>query len=201
MKIFQLAKKTPVLLFLITVFFISGVIQINAQEIKPELPAKKQTTLGLYVTSAEAYAKWKASPEDIKIIDVRTPEEYIFIGHAPMAYNVPIAMQSYTWDTTTNDYAMKMQSNFIEHVKLIAQANDTILVTCRSGGRSAMAVNQLAAAGFFYVFNITDGFEGDMVKDESSLYYEKRMVNGWKNSGVPWTYKLNKDLMVLPKKE
>jgi hypothetical protein len=63
-----------------------------------------------------------------------------------------------------------------------------------------MAVNKLAEAGYLYVFNITDGFEGDMVKDETSLYFEKRMQNGWKNCGAPWTYELNPDLMVLPKK-
>lgn len=118
-----------------------------------------------------------------------------------MAYNVPIAIQSYSWDSKTSEYSMEMQSNFVDQVKIIAQANDTILVTCRSGGRSAMAVNKLAEAGFLYVFNITDGFEGDMVKDKSSLYYEKRMVNGWKNSGLPWTYELVNDQIILPVKE
>lgn len=32
---------------------------------------------------------------------------------------------------------------------------------CRSGGRSAAAVNLLAGAGFTNVYNITDGMEGD----------------------------------------
>ena len=44
-------------------------------------PENKQTTLGLYVTAAEAYQMWKVDPERVKIIDVRTPEEYAFIGH------------------------------------------------------------------------------------------------------------------------
>ena len=156
--------------------------------------------MGLYVTSAEAYAKWIASPQNIKVLDVRTVEEYIFIGHAPMAYNVPLAQQSYNWNPKTNEYDMKMVSNFVDLVKQIAQPTDTILVTCRSGGRSAMAVNKLAAAGYKHVYNITDGFEGDIVKDQSSLYYGKRMQNGWKNSGLPWIYELNQDLMILPKK-
>ena len=52
---------------------------------KPELVKEKQTTLGLYVTSREAYAKWKAEPDKVKIIDVRTPEEYLFVGHFAMA--------------------------------------------------------------------------------------------------------------------
>ena len=65
---------------------------------------------------------------------------------------------------------------------------DTLLVTCRSGGRSALAVNGLAKAGFTNAYNITDGFEGDKVAEEGSLYLGKRMKNGWKNSGLPWTY-------------
>lgn len=185
------------LLALVSLGFLST---LNAQETKPELPAKKQTTLGLYVTSAQAFAMWQASQTNIKILDVRTPEEYMFIGHAPIAFNVPLALQTYNWNPKTNEYDMQPVADFVAQVKKVAQPTDTILVTCRSGGRSAMAVNQLAKAGYKYVYNITDGFEGDMVKDKNSLYYEKRMMNGWKNCGAPWTYELNPDLIVLPKK-
>jgi rhodanese-related sulfurtransferase len=191
--------KQPLSLLLAIVFVnFFAISNVIAQENKPDLPAKKQTTLGLYVTSAEAYSKWEASPKKVKVLDVRTPEEYIFIGHASMAYNVPLAMQTYNWDPKTNEYAMKPVSDFVDQVKKIAKPTDVILVTCRSGGRSAMAVNQLAAAGFKNVYNITDGFEGDMVKDQSSLYYEKRMQNGWKNSNLPWTYELNQDQIITP---
>ena len=53
------------------------------QEVKPQLQPEKQTVLGLYVTAREAYERWKATAEKVKIIDVRTPEEFIFIdrGH------------------------------------------------------------------------------------------------------------------------
>jgi hypothetical protein len=36
---------------------------------------------------------------------------------------------------------------------------------CHSGSRSAFVLNQLAEAGFKTVYNITDGVEGDVVKD------------------------------------
>jgi hypothetical protein len=48
---------------------------------------------------------------------------------------------------------------------------------------SAMAVNALAHAGFKNVYNITDGFEGDSVKDPGSVFKGQRMVSGWRNSG------------------
>lgn len=196
----QHVKLLTSLFFTILYFNFGLFFNANTQVLAEELSPKKQTTLGLYVTSMEAYAKWSASPQAIKVLDVRTVEEYIYLGHAPMAYNVPLALQTYEWNSKNNGYEMKLLADFVANVKKIAQPTDTILVTCRSGGRSAMAVNQLAAAGFKYVFNITDGYEGDMVKDSSSLYYKKRMKNGWKNSGLIWTYELNKDLMVIPTK-
>ena len=45
-----------------------------------DLPAAKQTALGLYVTAKEAYDMWQADPEKVKILDVRTPEEFLFVG-------------------------------------------------------------------------------------------------------------------------
>lgn len=68
---------------------------------------------------------------------------------------------------------------------------------CRSGGRSAMAVNKLAEAGFVNVYNITDGFEGEIVKDPESVFVGQHMVNGWKNSGSPFTYAVDPKLMLI----
>jgi len=163
-----------------------------------ELPEGKQTTLGLYVTSAEAYELWKASPDEVKILDVRTPEEYIFVGHAPMAVNIPAFLQSYEWDADTQHYAMKPSPDFLAQVQAMYAPDETILITCRSGDRSARAVDQLAAAGFKFAYTITDGVEGDVVAEPGSAYLGKRMKNGWKNSGAPWTYSLDPELMRLP---
>ena len=59
------------------------------------LPKAKQTTLGLYVTAAQAYEMWKAAPDKVKVIDVRTPEEFAFVGHPAMALNIPLAFVTY----------------------------------------------------------------------------------------------------------
>ena len=73
-----------------------------------------------------------------------------------------------------------------------------LLVTCRSGGRSAIAVNMLAKAGFRNVFQVIDGVEGDVVTDSDSVFLGQRLKNGWKNSGCPWTYKLTPERLLLP---
>ena len=168
-------------------------------DLNTNIPKEKQTVLGLYVTAKEAYEKWKAEPGNIQIVDVRTPEEYLFVGHAAMAWNIPVAAQTYKWDAAKGQFPMKPLSDFIYRVAEVAKPEDTILVMCRSGGRSAIAVNRLAETGFTHVYNITDGMEGDAVTDPKSVFVGQRLVNGWKNSGLPWTYKLTPDRMVLPK--
>jgi len=156
-----------------------------------DLPKAKQTSLGLYLTAARAYEKWLAAPESITVFDVRTLEEYIYVGHAPMAWNIPLAFQSHEWDEDNKRFAYQMNPDFISLAKEVAGPEDTILVMCRSGGRSAMAVNALAEAGFKNVYNIIDGMEGDAVKDTQSVYQGQRLRNGWKNSGLPWSYSID----------
>jgi rhodanese-related sulfurtransferase len=163
------------------------------------LPKEKQTVLGLYVTAKEAYEKWKAEPEKVKILDVRTPEEFLFVGYPTMAWKIPVAAQVYEWDAKKEEFPMKLLPDFTSRVKEEAKPDDTILVMCRSGGRSAIAVNMLAQAGFTHVYNITDGMEGDTVEDSDSVFQGQRLKNGWKNSGCPWTFKLTPDQMILPK--
>jgi rhodanese-related sulfurtransferase len=161
------------------------------------LPAAKETTLGLYVTAREAYDKWNAAPGTVTILDVRTPEEYLFVGHADMAWNIPVAVQLYQWDADKKQFPMQPLPDFVARVRKIAKPDDTLMVMCRSGGRSAIAVNLLAAAGFRNVYNITDGMEGDPVKDPDSVFRGQRLVNGWKNSGLPWTYEVDPTRMVM----
>ena len=165
---------------------------------KANLPEGKQTVLGLYVTAKEAYEQWTAAPEKVKIIDVRTPEEYLFVGHPEMAYHVPLAFQTYQWDAEKRRLPMKPNPDFVSQVKEIARPSDTLLVICRSGGRSAQAVNRLAEAGFKKVYSIIDGMEGDVVEDPGSVFQGQRMKNGWKNSGLPWTHDPDPDRMKLP---
>jgi len=163
------------------------------------LPKEKQTVLGLYVTAKEAYEKWQAAPDKVKIIDVRTPEEYLFVGHPTMAWKVPVAVQLYEWDAEKKKFPMKPLPDFISRMSEVAKPDDTLLVMCRSGGRSAIAVNFLAKAGFKHVYNIIDGMEGDANADSDSVAQAHPLKDGWKNSGCPWTKKLTPERMVLPK--
>jgi rhodanese-related sulfurtransferase len=200
---------TLTLLFVAVIVVASTSNAVNAQMDKPaatekgagtvdasQLPKAKQTTLGLYVTAAQAYEMWKAAPDKVRIIDVRTPEEFAFVGHPEMAWNIPVAFVSYQRKDGKFEYKAEPNKAFVALVKEIAQPTDVLLLTCRSGGRSAMAVNQLAAAGFTKSYNIVDGVEGDLVQDSESVFNGKRMKNGWKNS-APWVYSIDPEKVIL----
>jgi len=183
------AAKFSLLLSILVCAGFMAVANADEDATKPQLPKGKQTSLGLYVTAAEAYDKWLAAPDAVKVFDVRTLEEYIYVGHAPMAWNIPLLFQTHEWNAEKGYFAFQPNPEFLSQAKEVAEPGDTIMVMCRSGGRSAMAVNMLAEAGFTNVYQITDGMEGDSVKDPLSVFQGQRLMNGWKNSGLPWTYK------------
>ena len=152
------------------------------------------------MTPTEAYQRWVADPEHVKVLDVRTPEEYTFVGHPEMAMNIPVVMHTYRWEPESGKVAIEMNPSFMPDVENWADPTDTILVLCRSGGRAALAINALADAGYTNVYNILEGMEGERVNDPGSDFHRKRMVNGWKNAGLPWTYDLEPSLMRFPKR-
>lgn len=171
-------------------------------EVEPsrDVPEGCRTTLGLYVTPREAYEKWASGGGGVKVLDVRTPEEYAFVGHPEMAMSIPFVMHTYRWEPEFGRVAIEANPRFITEIGEWADPTDTILVMCRSGGRAAMAVNVLADAGYPNVYNILEGMEGERVNDPRNVFLRKRMVNGWKNAGLRWTYDLNPELMKLPLK-
>jgi rhodanese-related sulfurtransferase len=93
------------------------------------------------------------------ILDVRTHEEYLFVGHPTMAWKIPVAIQTYEWDASKGQFPMKPLPDFASRVSGVAKPDDKIMVACRSGGRGAIAANMLAKARFKNVHNIIDGMQ------------------------------------------
>ncbi|MBZ8119581.1 sulfurtransferase [Roseovarius sp. LXJ103] len=151
--------------------------------------AAKQTEPALYVTAQEA-AQVLATREDVLLIDVRTPEETMLIGYPEAAdVNIPFALldPAHAYDEKKAGYKMSANPLFVDAVKtyLGDRIPGAILVMCRSGARSAKAVNALTQAGIEVpLYSVIDGFEGD--KDDVG----KRTVNGWKNTNAAWGTKI-----------
>ncbi len=165
-----------------------------------DVPESNRTALGLYVTPQQAYEMSTADPERVHILDVRTFEEYIFVGHVETAKNVPLVFPRYDPEGPSMPgrppgCSGELNTDFVAKVKEAVGPGDTILVMCATGARGAMAVNLLAQAGFSNVYNIINGLEGDRVDDPGSVYHGKHMRNGWKNAGLPWGYDFHPDLM------
>ncbi len=169
-----------------------------------QVPTAKQTRPGLYLDAKEAYALKQQLGENALFIDIRTRGEVSYTGmatvadaHVPLFEHPPNA----PWDDKAGRFKMEFNNDFEGEVarRMAARGlgkNDTVIVMCRSGDRSTKAVNLLAEAGYTKVFTVVDGFEGDTAKDGPNA--GKRVVNGWKNAGLPWTYKLDKDKLYLP---
>ncbi|MFZ2445359.1 MAG: rhodanese-like domain-containing protein [Syntrophobacteraceae bacterium] len=170
----------------------------TAQRTQPPSDVRKQTTLGKYATAFEAYLTFRTSGDKIYFLDVRTPEEYVYVGHATFAPNIPSMVWSGKFNPATKEYELAENPAFENAVKSRFKPEDTIMVMSRSGDRSAAAVNRLAKVGFKNAVNIIDGFEGDKVTDQESYSKGKRVKNGWKNANLPWTYDLDPNLVYAP---
>ena len=152
------------------------------------LPKTKQTPLGLYLTPTEAHAALQTDP-GIVFLDVRDPIEISFVGHADgVDAIVPLATATTKFNAKAGRYAMTPNKAFVAQASaIIAREGGTkdtpVFVICRSGARSAKAARALIKAGYTNVWNLIEGFEGDMNKETRT-----RSLNGWRNAGLPWSY-------------
>lgn len=184
---------TTVLLSMLTVS--TSVFAVDAASV-PEL---KRTQLGLYLTATEAYEM--ANKEKVLFLDVRTRAEVNFLGIPSVAdANIPYMEidSMYSWDEKKGVFKLEPNSGFMTEVQQrIKQkgmdTNSRIIVMCRSGDRSAKAADLLAKSGYKNVYSVVDGYEGDVAKEGDRK--GQRVVNGWRNANLPWSYSLAKDKM------
>ncbi len=123
---------------------------------------------------------------DCYILDVRTAEEYRWVGH-------PGKNKAGEWSELA-DKVVNLPWEYVVNNKLVPNKlfnptarywfgrdkDQVVLVTmCRSGSRSKAAATALEALGFT-VYNMEHGFEGD------GDAFGYRTLNGWKNDGLPY---------------
>jgi len=105
------------------------------------------------------------------LVDVRAAEERKFVGHVPNTFHV-------AWQIGP---ALIKNPRFLRELENKLPKDTVILLLCRSGKRSAAAAEAATAAGFKYVFNVHEGFEGDL--DE---HQQRGSNGGWRQRGLPW---------------
>ena len=122
--------------------------------------------------------------ESAALIDVRTRAEWSFVGVPDV-----VALRRPMWLVEWASFpTMVPNMQFVD--QLVAQAAgslpDRLFFICRSGARSMMAAQCVAATmqekGHpLHCTNVAEGFEGDL--DEKG---HRGKNNGWKARGLPW---------------
>lgn len=105
------------------------------------------------------------------LVDVRTAEERKFVGHVPDSLHVP-------WATGT---ALTRNPRFARELEAKVGLHQPTLLICRSGKRSALALDVAVKAGFSQIANVLEGFEGDL--DDHG---QRGHFNGWRFHRLPW---------------
>jgi rhodanese-related sulfurtransferase len=106
------------------------------------------------------------------LVDVRSHTEYAFVGHTPNALHIPWKKAP---DWTVNPY-------FVKDIDAVIAEKDTLLILmCRNGCRSMQAALALEQNGYTNLFNMDEGFEGDMDDNQ-----HRGTINGWRFHKLPW---------------
>jgi rhodanese-related sulfurtransferase len=149
-----------------------------------------------------AFIQTQGGATKVLFLDLRTRAEAMYVGMATgIDALVPFVEHQELmtdWDAQRGVYRLEPLQDFVPEVnRRLAQKgltkNDVVVLICRSGDRSSRGANRLADDGYSQVWSVVDGFEGDMGKDG------RRSVNGWKNAGLPWSYKLERERMYFPR--
>lgn len=159
-----------------------AVIQLNTSSV-PATAVELPDVLRIAKEEAEAAGLGYAgivAPDDAwklfingqaHLVDVRAAEERKFVGHVPNTLHV-------AWQTGP---ALIKNPRFLRELENKLPKDAVILLLCRSGKRSAAAAANATAAGFKNVFNVREGFEGEL--DERQ---QRGASGGWRQRGLPW---------------
>jgi len=105
------------------------------------------------------------------LVDVRSAEERKFVGYVPGSVHVP-------WATGTS---LTRNPRFTRELEAKVGREQAVLLLCRSGKRSALAAEAAAKAGLHNVFNVLEGFEGEIDAQQ-----HRGNSDGWRFQGLPW---------------
>lgn len=187
--------------------FAFGLPLTSVAQVDPaSVPEIKRSRLQLYLTAREAHDIYSREPARTLFLDVRTRAEAMYVG-VPSDADALVPYVEHQelmtdWDDRRGMYQLMANSDFLTEAETRLKQKgltrtDRVILICRSGDRSAHAADLLANAGYTRVYSVVDGFEGDAAKDGPKA--GQRIVNGWKNAGLPWSYKLDKARMYFPR--
>ena len=152
---------------------------LDTQALAPELQAIHTAARAQGLTYAggvpPALAWQLVQANRALLVDVRSTEERKFVGHVPGSLHV-------AWATGTS---LVRNPRFVRELeaKLAKDGGKdaVVLLLCRSGKRSVLAAQAAAAAGFTQIFNVLEGFEGEI-----DAAQHRGGGDGWRFHHLPW---------------
>ena len=131
------------------------------------------------ISPREAYELLQKEPA-AAFIDVRSDMEYLFIGHPIGSVNIPWIEEP---DFVVNPNFEREVRKLILGGVIEYGDHDSVpvILICRSGNRSEEAGTLLISQGFKNVYNVTEGFEGELNDD-----HHRSTLGGWRFEGLPW---------------
>jgi len=114
------------------------------------------------------------------LIDVRSSMEFLFVGHPKGSVHVPW-IDAPDW-VVNPDFVTEVRKVMLGGVGVGEHGSDApVVLICRSGKRSLEAGKLLLNNGFLDIYNIIEGFEGEL--DEN---HHRSTLGGWRFHGLPW---------------
>lgn len=114
------------------------------------------------------------------LIDVRSHMEFLFIGHPTGAVHIPWIDEP-DWNINPH-FVRDVRQLLLGGLADAAKGSHVpIVLICRSGKRSYEAGELLVKEGIGNVYNVVDGFEGEL---DSS--HHRSTLGGWRFEGLPW---------------
>ena len=132
-----------------------------------------------HISATKAWDLIQKEPS-VAFIDVRSDMEFLFIGHPVGAVNIP-------WITEPD---WEINPNFVREVRKLVLGgvidspehhSVPVVLICRSGNRSDEAGKLLIESGFKRIYNIKQGFEGEL--DD---HHHRSALAGWRHDNLPW---------------
>jgi len=188
-----------VLLIILAVFIASPVFGENIESlkalVKDEVRICKDIALERNIDAVTAYRM--SAVQRVPIVDVRTVQEYQFVGHVSASYNIPFLVWG-KWNEQKKEFGMDANPDFMEQfASRFPDKKAPVIVMCRSGHRSGKAIKLLVQAGYTNLYQMWEGFEGLAVKDKDLPSFGTKIVDGWKNRGLPYTWDMDPQYVVL----
>lgn len=128
----------------------------------------------------EAWRFLQENPRAI-LVDVRSNMEFLFVGHPVGSIHVPWIDEP-DWQVNPH-FVTQVRQLMLGGVCNMEDGVDCapVVLICRSGKRSLEAGKLLIKNGFNDVYNVSEGFEGELDKN-----HHRSTSGGWRFRNLPW---------------